>query len=175
MNRKIQIILVVMAVFAFGFTNPDQAEKLAGDYNLFKIDRSRDPDIVVYDVRLDSQGKLDTSSPIAVYWKKFSRDSIYSPLTGIQKKFGYGIKYQHISEHAADFKFVSSLDRMFELRKSGNNHYKVYTYSEGNKIEVKSLFIHFKDDSFWFPEISSIELVGLDTEKGSMVSEAIIP
>ena len=80
MNRKIQIILVVMAVFAFGFTNPDQAEKLAGDYNLFKIDRNRDPDIVVYDVRLDSQGKLDTSSPISVYWKKLSRDGIFEPL-----------------------------------------------------------------------------------------------
>jgi len=38
-----------------------------------------------------------------------------------------------------------------------------------------SLFIHFKDDSFWFPEISKIELVGLDTKKGSMVSESIIP
>jgi len=175
MNSKIQIILVVMAVLATGFTNPDKAEELAGNYNLFKIDRSRDPDIVVYDVRLDSQGKLDTSSPISVYWKKFTRDSIFEPLTGIQKKFGYGIKFQNIDEHSADFKFVSSLDRIFELRKSGNNHYKVYTYSEGNKVEVKSLFIHFKDDSFWFPEISRIELVGLDTEKGSMVSESIIP
>lgn len=175
MNKKIQIILVVMAVLATGFTNPDQAEELAGNYNLFKIDRSRDPDIVVYDVRLDSQGKLDTSSPISVYWKKFTRDSIFEPLSGIQKKFGYGIKFQNINEHSADFKFVSSLDRKFELRKSGNNHYKVYTYSEGNKVEVKSLFIHFKDDSFWFPEISRIELVGLDTEKGSMVSESIIP
>ncbi len=175
MNRKIQIILVVMAVFAFGFTNPDQAEKLAGDYNLFKIDRSRDSDIVVYDVRLDSQGKLDTSSPISIYWKKFTRDSIFEPLTGIQKKFGYGIKFQNIDEHSADFKFVSSLDRIFELRKTGYDHYRVYTYSEGNRVEVKSLFIHFEDDSFWLPEISSIELVGLDTDKGSMVSESIIP
>jgi len=175
MNSKIQIILVVMAVLASGFTNPDEAENLVGDYNLFKIDRSRDPDIVVYDVRLDSQGMLDTSSPISVYWKKFSEDGIFEPLTGIQKKFAYGIKFKNITDHSADFEFVSSLDRIFELRKSGDDHYKVYTYSEGNKVEVMSLFIHFKDDSFWFPEISKIELVGLDTKKGSMVSESIIP
>jgi len=175
MNRKIQIILVVMAILASGFTNPDQVEKLVGDYNLFKIDRNRDPDIVVYDVRLDSQGKLDTSSPISVYWKIFSTDGISEPLTRIQKRFGYGITFQNISEHSADFKFVSSLDRIFELRKSGDDHYKVYTYSEGSKVEVKSLYIHFEDDSFWFPEISRIELVGLDTEKGSIVSESIIP
>jgi len=176
MNRKAQIILAVMTtVFASGFTNPDHTENLAGDYNLFKIDRSRSPDIVIYDVKLDSQGKLDTSSPISVYWKKFTRDSIFEPLTGIQKKFGYGIKFQNISEYSADFKFVSSLDRIFELRKSCDDHCRVYTYSDGNKVELKSLFIHFKDDSFWFPEISRIELVGLDTEKGSMVSESIIP
>ena len=175
MNRKVKIILVVLTVFASGFTNPDHSENLAGDYNLFKIDRSRDQDIVVYDVRLDSQGKLDTSSPISVYWKKFSEDGITEPLTGIQKKFGYGIKFQRIGEYSAEFKFVSSLDRIFELRKSGDDHYRVYTFSEGNKVEVKRLYIHFEDDSFWFPEISRIELVGLDTDKGSMVYESIIP
>ena len=175
MNRKVKIILIVLTVFASGFTNPDNSENLAGDYKLFKIDRSRGPDIVVYDVRLDSQGKLDSSSPISVYWKKFSEDSITEPLTGTQKRFGYGIKFQNISEHSADFKFVSSLDRIFTLRKSGDDHYRVYTFSEGNKVEVKRLYIHFEDDAFWFPEISRIELVGLDTEKGSMVSESIIP
>ena len=175
MNRKVKIILVVLTVFASGFTNPDHSENLAGDYNLFKIDRSRGPDIVVYDVRLDSQGKLDTSSPISVYWKKFSEDGITEPLTGIQKKFGYGIKFQRIGEYSAEFKFVSSLDRIFELRKSGDDHYRVYTFSEGNKVEVKRLYIHFEDDSFWFPEISRIELVGLDTDKGNMVYESIIP
>ena len=175
MNRKVQIILAVLTVFVTGFTNPDHSENLAGDYNLFKIDRSRGPDIVVYDVMLDSQGNLDTSSPISVYWKKYSEDGNTESLTRIQKKFGYGIKFQNISEHSADFKFVSSLDRIFELRKSGDDHYRVYTFSEGNKVEVKSLFIHFEDDLFWFPEISRIELVGLDTEKGSVVSESIIP
>jgi len=164
-----------LTVFVTGFTNPDHSEKLAGDYNLFKIDRSRGPDIVVYDVRLDNHGKLDISSPISVYWKKYSENGITEPLTRIQKKFGYGIKFQNISEHSADFKFVSSIERIFELRKSGDNHYRVYTISEGNKVEVKSLYIHFEDDAFWFPEISSIELVGLDTEKGSTVSESIIP
>jgi hypothetical protein len=174
-TTKVKMALAVMVLTASGFTNPDHSENLPGDYNLFKIDRSRDPDIVLYDVKLDSLGKLDTSSPISVYWKKFTREGLFEPLTGIQKKFGYGIKFQNISEQAADFKFVSSLDRIFELRKTGYDHYRVYTYSGGRKIVVQKLFIHFEDDSFWFPEISKIDLVGFDTEKGSVVSESIIP
>ena len=160
---------------AYGYTNPDQTEKLAGDYNLFKIDRSRDPDIVLYDVNVDSQGNLDTTMPISVYWKKFNEKGTFKPLTGIQKKFGYGIKFQNIDEHSAVFKFVSSLERMFELRKSGDDDYRVYTYAEGKKVEVKSLFIQFEDDSFWFPEISRIELVGIDVAQGGLITESIIP
>ena len=174
-RMKVKIILAVMTVFAFGFINPDQAVNLTGDYTLFKIDRSRDQDIVVYDVKLDSQGDLDASMPISVYWKKFTKDGTFEPLTGIQKKFGYGIKFQNIYEHSAEFKFVSSLDRIFEIKKSGDDHYRVFTFSEGKKVEVRSLYIHFEDDSFWFPAISKIELVGIDTEKGSIITESIIP
>jgi hypothetical protein len=174
-QRKVIIILAVIAVFAFGFTNPDQGDNPTGAYNLFKIERSRDPDIVLYDVNVDSQGNLDTSMPISVYWKKFTENGAFEPLTGIQKRFGYGIKYQNISEHSAEFKFVSSLERIFELRKSGDDHYRVYTYADGKKVEVKSLFIHFEDDAFWFPEISRIEVVGIDIAQGGLINESIIP
>jgi len=176
MRRKlIYMLLAVFTGLASGFTNPDHTENLAGDYNLFKIDRSRDANIVLYDVNVDSLGNLNTSMPISVYWKKFTDNGTFESLTGIQKKFGYGIKFQNINESSAAFKFVSSLDRIFELKKSGDDAYRVYTYAEGKKVEVKSLSIHFEDDSFWFPAISKIELVGLDTEKGKLITETIIP
>ena len=174
-QRKVTIILAAITVFASGFTNPDQGDNPTRAYNLFKIDRSRDPDIVLYDVNVDSQGNLDTSMPISVYWKKITENGVFEPLTGIQKKFGYGIKFQNINNHSAEFKFVSSLDRIFELRKSGDDHYRVFTFSEGHKVEVKSLYIHFEDDTFWFPEISSIELVGIDVALGGLITESIIP
>jgi hypothetical protein len=176
MNRKqIKITLAVMIVISSGFTNPDHSGYYPGEYNLFRIDRSRDPDIVIYDVNLDSQGNLDSSMPISVYWKKYTQDGQVESLTGIQRKFGYGIKFQSIGEHMADFQFVSSIDRTFELRRTSDEHYRVYTISGGKKIEVKSLYIHFKDDSFWFPGISKIELYGIDTDRGSQVAETIIP
>lgn len=174
-DKKINLIFVVLVILASGFTNPDQAESLAGDYTLFKIDRSRDPDIVLYDVKLDPQGNLDTSSPITVYWKKFTKDGSLESLTGIQKKFGYGIKFENISKHSAAFTFVSSLDRVFELNQSGNHLFRVYTEAGGKKIEVQKLYIHFEDDSFWFPKISRIDITGIDALEGSVISESIIP
>lgn len=115
--------------------------------------------------------------PIRIRRKSWQGIITFLKLTeaGIQKKFSYGIKFQNIDDHSAAFKFLSSLDRMFELRKSGDHDYRVYTYAEGKKVEVKSLFIHFEDDSFWFPEISRIELVGIDVAQGGLITESIIP
>ena len=175
--RKTKVILVVatLVIALFGFTNPDHSSEYPGDYTLFKIDRSRDPDVVMYDVNLDSKGKLNGSMPISVYWDKNTTNGGKESLTGIQKKFGYGIRFQDISEYGADFQFVSYFKRTFELRRTGDENYHVYTVSNGEKIEVKRMYIHFENDSFWFPAISRIELYGIETNMGNPVKETITP
>ncbi len=142
---KTMTFLVLLSIFSFGFTN------------------------------LDSQGNLDRSMPIRIYWKRISKESQFESLTRIQNKMGYGIKFQNISENKADFQFVSSLDRIFELRKCSDNHYRVFTTCDSQHVEVKSLFIHFKDDSSWFPAITKIDLYGIDAASGGVITESIVP
>ena len=176
MVRKVVIVFLAMiAAGSSGFTNPDASKEYPGDYNLFSIDRSRDPDVIMYDINLDSQGKLDTTMPITIYWNRKSDNGRTDALTGIQKKFGYGLQFLRISDYSADFKFVSYFKRSFELRKSGNDEYRVYTYSDGKNVEVRNMYIHFENDSFWFPAITKIELIGIEPNKGSLVKETIIP
>jgi hypothetical protein len=163
------VIIVFLALIAAG------SKEYPGDYNLFFIDRNRNPDVIMYDINLDSQGKLDATKPISIYWNRKNNNDQTDALTGIQNKFGYGLKFQRISEYSADFKFVSYFNRSFELRKSGNDKYRVYTYSDGKKVEVQNMYIHFENDSFWFPAITKIELIGIEPNKGSQVKEIIIP
>jgi len=166
--------LALIAFFSFGFSNPEYPAKYPGNYNLFKIDRSRDPDIVMYDVNLDSQGKLDAANPITVYWIKKTKNSQMESLTEIQKKFGYGLRIYNISDYSADFEFVSHFKRNFELRKSHDNSYRVYIYLKGKRIEIQRMYIQFENDSFWFPDVSKVEIHGIETIKGDLVSEIII-
>ena len=174
-SAKIIATLVILTLILSGYTNPDRSGDYPGNYNLFKIDRSRDRDIVLYDVRLDSLGNLDSSGPISAYWKKFTENGRYEPLTMIQQKFGYGIRFHNISESVADFQLVSFQDQLFRLRKNKDNEYRVYLVSGGKNIELRSLYIQFEDDSFWFPEISRIEIKGMDLAEGGLVTEIIIP
>ncbi len=169
------IYLLLISVFISGFIYTSKPGKIHGNYMLFKIDRSRDPDVVMYDVNLDDQDALNTEMPIRTYWKKNTQDGQFEFLTGIQKKLGYGLKFHDVTKNKADFQFVSNIDRTFELRRSNDDHYRVFTISQGITVEVKSLYIYFKDDSFWFPGISKIELHGIDTATRNVVIDIIIP
>ena len=166
------IVIIITASFLSGFTNPDK-KNVAGDYNLFRIDRNRNGDVVMYDVKLDTRGNLNTQRPVKVYWKKQSQDGELEPITSIQKKFGYGLRFLNKSNETADFQLVSYKNQVFQIRKSAEGSFRVYTRAAGCQIEVNSLFIQFKDNAFWFPEISEIKILGTDTEKGSLVTATI--
>ena len=175
MNSIKSITFLIMILLVSGFTNPDTGEDCSGDYNLFRIDRSRDADYIVYDVQLDPEGNLNSSMPVKVYWKKQGQESKSEPLTQIQQKFGYGIKLKDLSAEMAEFQLVSYKDQVFRLSKSSEGPYRVYTSSAGCEIEVSSLYIHFEDDSFWFPTVSGIDVWGVDTASGNPVMVNISP
>jgi hypothetical protein len=140
--------------------------------NLFKIIRSRDSNEVIYDINLTPAGSLNISNPINIYWINKTENGSTEPLTRIQKKYAYGLKFMNVSDEKADFEFVSFLDRLFLIRKTDDNIYKVFTYTDDKKIEVSSLFILFKGSS-WIPTILKVELHGIDTIDGSLVVETI--
>jgi len=172
MRTSKNIIVFIIAISLSGFTNPDK-DDFTGEYNLFRIDRNRNADVVMYDVDLDAQGNLNTSAPVKVYWNKLSQDGKLEPITSIQKNFGYGLRFQEKSAEKVDFQLVSYKDQVFQIRKSDEGTFRVYTHSAGCEIEVNSLFIHFKDEAFWFPEILAIEILGTDAEKGTLVTATI--
>lgn len=173
--RKIKpyLIIIMTTLVSTAFIYPGEHYNTTENYKLFKIDRSRNSDVIVYDVNLNNKEELDKSTPINIYWVKNTKKGNTEPLTGIQKKFGYGLKFISISNNMADFQFVSYFDRVFKLRKTDNNQFKVFTISANKKVEVQRLYVQFEDNSSWIPSIINIELYGIDTDNGNPVSESI--
>ena len=170
---KTYLFIIMSTLVSTAFIYPGGSYDTTENNKLFKIDRSRDPDVIMYDVNLNSRGELDKSSPINIYWIKNTEKGIIEPLTGIQKKFGYGLKFLSITDDMADFQFVSYIERVFKLRKTANKKFKVFTVLNNNEVEVRRLYIQFEDKSFWFPSISKIEIYGIDANNGDPVHESI--
>lgn len=145
------------------------------DNILFKIDRSRDADIICYDVVLDNYGKLDKESPVSIYWLRKTKDFVHEPLTMIQNRFSYGIRYYETSEHHAIFRFVSFNDRDFKLERSLDGQYGVFTRLGDRLVKVERIYVQFGGGPYLTPVISEVILYGRDPESGILMTENIRP
>ena len=142
---------------------------------LFKIGRSRDADEISYEVALGADGRLDPDSPVNIYWIKKSKGSVREPLTWIQNRYSYGIKFLETSGDNAVFKFVSFDSKEFSLERSDDGQFRVYTFLDNRQVIVGRIFVQFDGGSFLSPVISEVILSGRDAGSGVLLTEDIRP
>ncbi|MGC9342100.1 MAG: DUF4833 domain-containing protein [Bacteroidales bacterium] len=143
---------------------------------LFIIERSRDADEVWYSLNTDENGTVNEEKPLSVYWVRKSADNEIEALTFVQKKFGYGIQSLQKDKsipYKWNFRIAAYKDRVFSLERTANQQYKIYTHSEGQKIEVVKMFVEFSGGSYLAPEIEKVTLTGILNENGMFISENV--
>ena len=144
---------------------------------LFRIERSRDLDEVWYSVNMDRDGRLNKETPVKVYWVRKSEDNRMEPLTGIQRRFSYGIPAFEQQNPYTDewvFKLAAYKNRFFTLKKADQaGAYKAFTQSAGKEVEILNMYIEFDGGSFLSPSVAYVELHGIDRSTGEQISEII--
>lgn len=177
--KKIKHIVQLLAVvLVFSSFTPNKSEISEPEHFLFKINRSRDADEIWYTVNLDKAGVPDKENPIEAYWVRKSANNITEPLTWIQNKYAYGIRtvttYNKQTGNMK-FRFVSYDEQTFELRKTINGEFKVFTTIENKEVEVTRIFVQIDGGSFWVPSIPYVKLTGYDATSSNMVAQTITP
>jgi hypothetical protein len=142
---------------------------------LFQIVRSRDAGKIYYQVNLDKEGNLIAGNPVEIFWLKQTQNNQKEPLTWIQNKYAYGLQFLEVDLQFAIFRFVSFTDKTFVLQKDDNGAFRVFTTCGDREMIVNSLFVHFENDSFWFPKIIRVELHATDISTRSPVVERLNP
>jgi hypothetical protein len=165
--------ILIISVMAYTSPNPDPGRKET--YSLFKIERNRDIDEVVYDINLDAEGRINRKNPIKIYWIKNTVGGIEENLTWVQRKFGYGLKFLKIDDSEIIFRFVSYIDREFTLKKNSYGFYKVYSLIENQVSEVQKISIKFDGGTLMSPKVRSVVLHGINTKTRELTVEIISP
>ena len=70
----------------------DQAAKGPQPQRLFRIERSTNANIVVYDALVEADGNLPKKNPIDVYWVRLAEEGQRKNLNGIERRMAYGFK-----------------------------------------------------------------------------------
>lgn len=172
------VLLLLFLIISVSASSGNPKKPVSEDFNrhfLFKIERSRDANYLIYSLNFDDSGEIVPSEPIRVYWKNPNNPDFMEPITPVQQKYGYGVKILDYkkSEQTWSFQLVSYPDKTFRLKKTGVQSFKVTTTAGNQEIIVKRIYIRFENNSFWFPLISSVELYGNDLQSEKQLTETL--
>lgn len=143
--------------------------------SLFKIGRSKDANEIIYEVKTTADGSLDLKEPVKIYWIKYTENNAVKPLTLVQQKFSYGLKFLEVNPEKAEFQFVSYSKRTLMLRKNNLGKFGVFTEIDGKQVELERVFIQIDGGTFWFPKITRVEIHAKKAGAGDLVVEVIQP
>lgn len=175
MSKQIKIgALILFFMFDMGLRGWSGSNSSVDKAPLFKIARNRDANEIWYTANFSIDGTLDKDHPVDVFWLKKTAQNKTEPLTWIQSRLAYGIKVLKNNSHEVIFQFVSYPHRTFVI-KNHHNAYQVFTQSNNKEVIVEHIFINISGGTFMLPEISQVELYGIDSETGNRTIEVIQP
>ncbi|MDR1259793.1 MAG: DUF4833 domain-containing protein [Endomicrobium sp.] len=165
MKRKIITFFFVSLAFIFLVTSA----YTSSNKNLFKIERNKNTNIVMYDVILNSNGEINKSNPINFYWILYTKQGQHKKITTFEKKaYGFKIKYNNSGYYELILKAVpNKIIKIIMINGIPKAEIKI-----NNKKSYLSKVYVFANNSF-IPKVSYYTLIGIDVETGTTVIEKI--
>ncbi|MDR1417842.1 MAG: DUF4833 domain-containing protein [Endomicrobium sp.] len=163
MNKIFVLFLILMSSSSILFS-----QNL--NMNLFKIERNKNANIVMYDVRVLPGGSIDKKNPMDAYWIMKAEQGQRDEISAFEKKaYGYKIKYNESGDYELVLKAVS--DRQMQIV-SVDGKYKAKIKINNKDAYLSTVYV-FANDSF-IPKVEYIILTGIDVKTSNKITEKII-
>lgn len=145
-----------------------------GPQPLFKIERSKNANIIQYDAQIGSDGKLLKKEPVVGYWIRLAEQGQVKQLSWIQRKFAFGFsaKY-HRDSDTATIDMVADIGQPITVKRVDGKYMAVIDF-EGQPSQLERIFIqaHGKGISV---TVEYVEIFGVDLKSGEPTYGKIIP
>ena len=168
-KHLIGLVSVVYVFSAFGLPGGSH-----DDRHLFVIARSKNANIVCYDLNKDAKGLANKERPLRVYWiNKTDHPGEESPLNYIQDKFAYGYSSKVLAGGAFEISLVAFPDRKLILEPDGKNGYRARVMISGKPSLLKKIFVQAKPGNSL--KVAWVDIYGIDIQTGKSLTERITP
>ena len=145
-----------------------------GPQSLFKIERSKNANIIQYDAQIGSDGKLLKKEPVIGYWIRLAEQGQVEQLSWVQRKFAFGFsaKY-HRDSDTATIDMVADIGQPITVKRVEGKYMAVIDF-EGQPSQLERIFIqaHGKGISV---TVEYVEIFGVDLKSGEPTYGKIIP
>jgi phosphatidylglycerophosphate synthase len=141
---------------------------------LFYLQRDPNTNTVIYQLNVNSAGRLDEDEPVRVFWIRYAEQGQRENLNFIQRKFAYGLSAKKIAADKYELKFAAYNKVPFFLMRSGtDNTFHVYTVIANKQIIINRVYLRIEGGTFWVPNVRYIEFKGQNAATREQVTERI--
>jgi hypothetical protein len=159
-------LLLVLALLAPALATAQTTREI------FRIERSKNKDVVRYDAKIGKDGQLDPKEPVVSYW--LLRDGKRREVNAFSRTFFYGFKVR--KDKRGDFwhlTIVTAKDRTMKLYlKDGK------PLAEGRIAKrtgfLQKLYVQFVPNAT-IPKVAFVDLIGVDAKTGERIHERVVP
>jgi len=152
---------------------PVQAETLARQH-LFHIERSKNANIVQYDVQVEADGKLSEKEPVVAYWIRLAEQGQVKELSWIQKTFAYGFDARlDKSMESADLHMKADVGREIKIIRACDE-YRATVMIDGELSYFEKMYIDATLKGLSLT-VHYVELYGEDIQTGEARYEKFVP
>lgn len=154
--------IAALSVYSFSF---------AANEPLFKIERSKNANIVQYDANMDADGGIDRKKPIDHYWLLYASDGSRQELNMFQNRaYGFSVDYNDSGYFDMRMKAVENRPlRIFLV----DGRPKAEIMINGKNAYLSKIYIDSKDNFAGIPKVNYYILTGNDAETGEETQEKV--
>jgi hypothetical protein len=141
--------------------------------HLFFIERSKNKNLVQYDIRLTENKDLSDSRPVNAYW--ILENGRREELNSVERKYAYGIVRQEKLEKDK-FKVILAACKGLEIivERMGDS-FRAVVSIDGKQSILQKIYIKSEETAAGLPRVLYVELFGRTKETGLLIKERIIP
>ena len=149
---------------------PENAQRV------FFIQRSTNPNTVVYEARLRADGTLDPKQPIHAYWLRYASRGQRRALNFTEEHFAYGVHAEADPRNPGTWsvRLAAYGERDMKLRLDPDGRPVVLGELAGRTARLVSIYLHVREGRFW-PSVTAIDVYGVDVASGAPLHERIVP
>jgi len=175
LRNSIETISVMMMLISAVLLLPiESLSKDRATQHLFKIERSKNENVVQYDVQMEEDGKLDSKEPVIAYWVRLAKDGQKEDLKWVEKSFACGFKVKYNAKtNTATMDMVAKINRKIKVYEV-QGEYRAETTIDGQSAYIEKIFISSTGKGL-SAKITFIELFGKDEKTGEDRYERLTP
>ncbi len=141
---------------------------------LFTIERSKNANVVHYDARLTSDGKLDSRDPVSAYWIMRAEDGRREELNWMEKEKGYGFDIKpDPSVNGYKMTLMAAPQQQIVVKKCGETT-RAEVVINGRLAVLEKIYINAVD-GLTGPKVHFIMVYGKDLKTGRKLSQKSVP